>query len=235
MAQVKLEEVVSSFLLTNDLGKAEYSKLYQIGIKGIRDLSMDATGQAKRYDIHLDRSLSGDLPSDFINDTKVFVKGDQGAGLLKDNTLGNEEEYDEEVFEGCHDHIDFGDMDFDREPKYGEAGIDWIGRYKIDRGRSKLYVNPDFCYSCVTLEYLGRPTVTAAGEWLLDDIEVEAVEAYMRWKYNLDKRSVGPYEKRLYEQQYKKERRKARTRAKNITRGQLQHYSRVGVKFKVKS
>lgn len=231
MASIKLEEIVSTFLLTNNLGKAEYSKIYQIGISGIRNLNLDVTGQAKTYDIHLDRNLTGNLPSDFINETKVHVHGDDCAGLLKDNNLCNEEDEDDD----CYFSGDFGDLDFGERSTYGTAGIDWIGKYKIDRERHKIYVNPDFCYSCITLVYLASPQASASGEWFVDELAREAVEAYIRWKYNLDRRSTGAYERRGYEQAFLKEKRKARIRILNMTRGQLEQSARSGVKLKIKS
>lgn len=231
MARVNLEEVVALFLESNNLGKAEYSKVYQLGISALRNLNMDATGESKKYDIQLDRNLTGKLPEDFLNDISVNVHGDTNAGLLKDNTLGNEEEYDDE---DCYDSGDLGNLDFDNRATYGNTGIDWIGRYKIDRAAHRLYVNPDFCYSCVTLTYVAKAKSTASGEWFLDEMVRDAVEAFIRWKYNLDKRTVGAYEKRMYAQEWKNEKRLAKIRMKNVTRGQLQNAARFGTKFKTK-
>lgn len=231
MAKINLEEIVALFLENNRLGKAEYSGVYQLGIAAIRNLKQDATGTTKKIDIKLDRKLTGKLPSDFMNDISVWLQGDCSAGLLKDNTLGNEDEYDED---DCYDSGDFDGLDLNERSSYGEAGVAWIGRYKIDRESQKIFVNPDFCYSCITLTYVGSAKSTESGEWFVDELAREAVEAYIRWKYNLDKRSVGPYEKRLYEGQWKNEKRLAKIRLKNITRNELQDNARSGVKFKAK-
>lgn len=230
MGKVNLEEIVSLFLVTNNLGKAEYSKVYQLGIAGIRNLNMDVTGEAKTYDIHLSRNLSGKLPTDFVNDISVNVHGDTNAGLLKDNTLRNEED----EFEDCYDSGDFGNLDFSDEPTYGTAGINWVGRYKIERESGKIFVNPDFCYSCVTLTYLAKSKSSQSGEWFVEELARDAVEAYIRWKFNLDKRSVGVYEKSNLQREYTNQKRLAKARLKNITRGQLQDSARRGTRFKAK-
>lgn len=233
MANVKLEEVVASWLEINNLGKAEYSKMYQIGIKGIRDLNMDATGQLKFYDLTLDNNLTAKLPSDFINEVEVYVRGDRNAGLLKDNTLGiyefENDDYEEEF---CID--DFSDLDFNNKAK-NTGGIDWIGRYRIDKERNRIYVNTEFCYSCITLGYLASPQSTEGGEWLINELAVEALDAYLTWKESVGRRSAGPYERRDNKRNYSIEKRKAKIRMKNLTRGQMQDNSRSSIKYKIKN
>lgn len=233
MAQINLEEIVADFLLSNSLGKAEYPRVYQLGRKGIQDLNNMATGQARFYDVQLDRSLSGKLPEDFLNETEVFLQGDQFSGLLKDNTLKNFD-YEDEEYEDNDCDNSFDRMDALPKTPRGTGGINWIGRYRIDRDKNRIYVNPDFCYSCVTVAYLGKATPTESGEWFVDELAQEAVEAYIRWKWNMDKRSIGLYEKSELERKYKKERRLAKAKLINITRSQLQDAARASTAFKVK-
>lgn len=233
MSQLNLEEIVSDFLLSNNLGKAEYPRVYQLGIKGIRDLNNMATGQARFYDILLDRSLSGKLPEDFLNEIEVFVQGDQFSGLLKDNTLKNFD-YEDEEYEDDYCEDSFNRMDTIPQTPRGTGGINWIGRYRIDRDKNRIYVNPDFCYSCITIMYLGKVNPTESGEWFVNELAQEAVEAYIRWKYNMDKRSIGLYEKSELERKYKKERKLARVKLTNITRSQIQNAARASTAYKVK-
>lgn len=231
MGKVKLEEVVAGYISSNNLGKAEYSRLYQIGIKGIKALNQDVTGQAKVSVIYLDKKLTGKLPEDFLNEVKVHVEDDDSAGLLKDNNLYFEEDEEDEYMDCA---ADFGNLSFDEEPTYGNGGINWIGKYRIDKERERIYVNPGFCYSCVVLVYLGKSQTTAGGEWLVDSLAEEALEAYIRWKDSLGKNSIGLYQKETNRRNWLKEKRLAKARMKNIARSQLQQNARSSVKYKVK-
>ena len=230
MANVKLEEIVAAYTNGNFLGKAEYSRLYLMGIAGIKALNMDVTGQSKTYSIPLDRNLTGRLPADFLNDVRVHVPGDEGAGLLKDNTLDLYEEDEEDCCDG-----NYNDLGYSNESTINTNGINWIGKYKIDRDRGRIVVNPEFCYSCVELVYLASPKANASGEWFVDELAAAAVEAFIRWKDHLGKKSIGLYEKETHRRNWLKEKKNAKIRMVNITRGQMNQNARSGNKYKVKN
>lgn len=193
---------------------------------------MDVTGQAKTHTITLNSNLTGRLPDDFINETKVFVSGGMhgNAGLLKDNNLNNYEE-DEEY--DCGNV--FGDVDFDNKPTTHTSGIEWVGRYKINKDTGLIYVNSDFCYSCITLVYLGSASATKGGEWLVDELAEPALHAFLTWKYFSGKPSTGTYTEAANRRVWNREKKNAKIRIQNITRSQMQESSRSSVKLQVKN
>ena len=91
MAKIGLKTLVAELLDAKDSGSHEFRRLYNIGVRGIREFNTDVVGTfvTKLLDVNANKTVT--LPDDFISFSKAGVINEKGeiVTLRLNNQLSN--------------------------------------------------------------------------------------------------------------------------------------------------
>jgi len=235
----KLSAVVGIFLDEIQGGQAEYARCYRMAIRGWKELELDITGVPLTVFLPVASDNTADLPDNFIKETNVGVLNGKGeiASLTRNNNLISN-------LDGCatvqHDTdiLAFdNDEKFDnyiyQQASYGLGSYNHIGEFKVDMSANLIILNPDFNCGEIVLEYLGREEFE--GEYTIDTRLVDALAAYIRWRYNIGKKGVGFGTAQAMMQEYIREKNNAKFRIKRPTIADMNQSARIHTKIGLKS
>lgn len=230
----KLDEIVREYMIES-LGATQidqrYSRLLQIAISGLRNLNMDVNGITKIERISIDsQNFIASLPNDYINYKKLFVcNGGQQLGLAINENMCPPD-YDscgDMTVEGTQDTVPNSDgwfypfatnVPFDgygsfTGRQYGiGGGNNGIGTFKIYPNDGYIALqNINQSFDEIIMEYLADIDYVD-GNTMVHPYDVEAVKAWMYWKYIQRSEKYPMGEKQIAERAYGKEKLKARKR-----------------------
>jgi hypothetical protein len=235
----KLSAVVGIFLDEIQGGQAEYARCYRMAIRGFKELDLDITAVPKTVMLEVSCDKTADLPDDFIKDTNLGVLNEKGeiASLTRNDNLITDLDDCAIVQYQESDFLNFENDDtfdtFIYQQSYGKGSYNTIGEFKIDTGASQIVLDPDFKYTQILLEYVAREQFE--GEYLIDVRLVDALVAYIRWRYNIGKKGVGFGTAQAMMQEYLREKSNARYRIKVPTISDMNQNSRIHTKMSLKS
>lgn len=238
MAKVKISEAVSIFLDEINGGDAEYRKAYAMGIRGWRELNWGVTGVVKTATICIDSDLTGKLPEDFIKEEKVGVLNINGgiSALTRNNNLtnelscGNDEDYNNEGIVGfTRETID----GYPLRELYGIGSNNNIGEFRIEKESGRILLGMNSCHREIVIEYLGSEEID--GEYCINELAVEALVAYIRYRWHIAKKGATAFDKQFFKQEWIAERDKARYRIKAPMLQDLNQSSRKSTKMGLRS
>jgi hypothetical protein len=235
----KLSQVVGIFLDEIQGGQAEYARCYRMAIRGWKELELDITGVPKTVLLTVSCDKTVDLPDNFIKETNVGVLNEKNeiASLTRNDNLISDLDDCATVQYDNTDFLNFEDDErFDQyiyQQSYGRGSYNTIGEFKIDMGANRIILNPDFKYSEITVEYLGREEFE--GEYTIDTRLVDALVAYIRWRYNIGKKGVSFGIAQAMMQEYIREKNNAKFRIKRPTIPDMNQSSRIHTKMSLKS
>lgn len=229
MARLPLSTIVGQFLDKYNYGEAEYAKAYRMAIRGWRQLNWDVTGELKREKLQVECDLTVCLPDDLIKLLRIGVVNSKGeiATLTENPNLTDL---------SCDDYADtsnnFGDWwTHDNNWKVlgwgGSLGVGSdtnIGEYRFDEGSNRAILNPEFCYSEVTIEYNGHPKIK--GEYTINELASEALTAFIEWQWSAGMKGLTISEKEAKRRDYYNELRLAKGRIKMPTLQTMKSISR---------
>ena len=236
MGNIKLSQAVAYALDDMNAGDAEYARAYRFAIRALDELRLDITGQQGTATLCVNSDLTVDLPDDFIRETKVGVYGINGniIGLTRSDNL-NREETATDIEEGSNTPYfdtddNFGDF---VNQSLGKGSYSDIGFFSIDYGERKIYLNTEFTYSEVVLQYLKKEQIE--GEYCVDERLLESVAAYILYRYYKAKKGASIGERREFERLWHKEKRNAKFRIKKPMIQDMNRNARESVKGGLKS
>lgn len=236
MGNIKLSQAVSYALDDLQAGDAEYARAYRFAIRALDELRLDITGQLGVAKLCVNSDLTVDLPEDFIRETKVGVYGINGniIGLTRSDNLNREEdcfEYEEGTNPSYFDTDEnFGNF---VNQSLGKGSYSNIGFFRIDYNERKIYLNAEFTYSEVVIEYLKREEID--GEYCVDERLLESVAAYILYRWYKAKKNTSIGERREFERLWHKEKRNAKYRIKKPLIQDMNQSARESVKGGLKS
>jgi hypothetical protein len=210
-----------------------------MAIRGWKELELDITGVPKTALLTVSCDKTVDLPDNFIKETNVGVLNEKNeiASLTRNDNLISDLDDCATVQYDNTDYLNFEDDErFDQyiyQQSYGRGSYNTIGEFKIDMGANRIILNPDFKYSEVIVEYLGREEFE--GEYTIDTRLVDALVAYIAWKYNKGKKGVSVGVADALMRDYIREKSNAKFRIKRPTIPDMNQSSRIHTKMSLKS
>ena len=217
---ITLNEIVKSLLI--QMGEQDENKFYQlfdIGIRGAKELAFDTTQEVKVAKLSVNDNLTVDLPCDYINYRRIGVCS---AGELK--SLGLDAEMCIPTdFDSCGDSISYASSNLSNlnsvywtgaasDGVYGLGGGNNIyGFYKIDKEANQIVLSSDFSGTEIVLEYISDGS-TSDGEYQIHVFAEEALRSYVWWKHLQRKRNVNANEKMMARKDWYNEKRIATAR-----------------------
>lgn len=233
---IKVSEIVASYLDGKNYGAAEYAKTYAVAIWGWRELNWDIVGRVRTVEVCPNHDGTIDIPEDFLNISDFGVANGEGNIASFDRTDDINLCYTDHRESPSNVRGDFrgsGSLDWLNSGSLGVGSYETIGYYKIDAEERKIYVKSNTANDNFLLKYLSYNNVE--GEYELNALAAPALKSYIRWQLSLDDRQVGLGEKFSNERMYYNEKRKAKLRIKKLTIQELNKAARESEKLAVKS
>lgn len=222
----KLDEVIREYYIES-LGASQlderYPRFLSLAISGLKDLQMDLKNAVKEDVIAVNSNDTVTLPSDYIDylligtvsgnsinsmgmNRNMAPRGNDDCG----NMLSGTSTEDNDVFYGIGGtHLNKDGQFVGRAFGAGGGGAN-NGTYNVYK--DKGYIALSGCTaSNIVLRYLAT-VEQIDGEFLVDEFAVEALKAWIYWKYVQRSRSHGPADKQMAQADYKAEKKKAERR-----------------------
>lgn len=191
---ITLDSIVLDYLNESEQSSHKYFKLWHIAFRGMDDMGLDFFYQVKSIKLPINANLTVNLPSDYLNWTKVGVLNNRGeiiplyyndklttyADLLadriektEDNTLGNGL-WNQNTWCNYWNGSQLSNV-------YGvPSGAPFVGNFKVDTANSIILLNESFDYDYLMVEYVASPK---EGEEYFIPIQFrEAMISWLRWK-----------------------------------------------------
>ena len=237
MSKIGLKKIVGWFLDGKDYGPAEYRKAYAIAIRGWKILNQDVTGALKTIPVDVEANATACIPDEVISIVKVGVLTECGeyAALTEDNNLAQpvcadaEYEIGEVAFWPEHNHNPYPGLNH----SLGVGSHHSIGRYRLMKGSNLIIFPPDFCYSQILLEATVNEKIN--GDYVIDELASEALLAFIRWQWAVDKNTISMADKFDLKQEWLSEKKDARYRLKKPLRQVMGQNARQFTKMGLKS
>ena len=223
-----LDEIIQNLLI--DEGKnseAEYLRYLNIGLRGLKELNMDAGKDIKSIEMIVQSNGSIDFPSDYIGYTKIGrADGDGRLHVLgvdrrrvrnttfTNSTLSDSEDNDDYfIFRNYLSDGSLGSI-------YGVGGGNNAnGYYTEDRKNSRFIFNGNLKGKTIVLEYISDGSSDEPNEEInVDPYLEEALMAFIHWRSIQRKRGIQQYEKESARREYYNEKRLAVARLNKFTK-----------------
>jgi hypothetical protein len=248
---IGLSEVIYQYLDQSKQTNAEFRRLWTIGVRGVEEMGMDVYGTPKTAKLVVNANKTVNLPSDYVGFSKVGVFNAYGeVSTLRrnknmssykinqtdritsniDNTTGNTYRLQDLAYVNYFDGARYVNI-------FGAGSVlNSAGQFDVDEEQGLIYLNNEFPFSYVVLEYLSSPA---------DDVDYkipiqirEAILAFIAWKdiehLPLGRRaSLG--DKQLRRKEYYNQKRNANIRENPVALWDANEVIRMNTKLAVKA
>lgn len=248
---VGLSEIIYQYIDQAKLTNAEYRRLWTIGVRGVEEMGLDVHSTPKTVKLMVKANKTVDLPSDYIGVSKVGVLNADGevatlrrnpnmtayAIDMNDRLSKNTDDTDVETFR-LEDLAYVNYYDGARYVNIFGAGslLNAAGTYDISEDEGILYLNNDFPFTYVIMEYFSSPA---------DDVDYkipvqikEAVLSFIAWR-DIEMlptgRRVNLSEKQIRRKEFYNQKRLARLRVNPVTPWDANEVIRMGQKLVAKA
>lgn len=257
MKKIQLKQIVAEFIDSADQSSHQFRRLYNIGIRGMREFNMDIMGAFKTVILDINPNKTAELPCDYITYSKIGVINDKGevATFKRNDQLSNLNEAMLNMSNRTGDAPEINSIGSFTNPSsypflyynFWSAGTSYnlfglnsgtaeIGSYKVDEENCIILFGSDLTYSTVVLEYLSDGMDEGCGDYLIDPRASEAFICYIRWKSATDAyKKFSPSAVRELKREYYRERKLAKLRINKILISELNDRKRSLTKLVAKA
>lgn len=192
---IDINDCVTAYMDESEQGVNKQFKLTQLAFRAMDELGLDFFYSIKTAKLPVNANLTVDIPSDFINYTKIGVLNAKGEiiTLQENNKLTTyadlfptrlEQTQDDSILNWAYPYngvftnfwngSTFGNL-------YGvPSGAPFLGSFKIDRDNGVVILNETFGYEYLMIEYVSMPT--PGQPYYVPIMFKEAIIAYLAWK-----------------------------------------------------
>lgn len=225
MAQnyITIDEVIKSLLIQEgDETNHRYHLYLELAVRGVKELNFDVARNIKSVELTLNDALVADVPSDFVNITRIGVVNQglvSSVGQSDDVSLitdqgavaGANNPYSIEWYNGYV-------ADGSKGGVFGlKGGQNAHGYYRFDAEANKIQFASGFSGKTVVLEYISDGLSTTYDTQVHVFVE-EALRAYIHWKSIQRKRTVPANAKEMARRDWYNEKRIAKARMQSFTK-----------------
>lgn len=251
--KIPLKQIIAELIDSRDSSSHEFRRLYNIGVRGIREFNTDVVGTytTKLLDVNANKTV--DLPDDYVTYSKLGIINEKGeiVTLRLNNQLSTYNigrDLKSERFEDVpkitaltnpsipysYPFVFFNF--FISNQSFNLFGLGGggqnMGDYKFDEECGVIVLGPNFKYEKILLEYLSDGMDCDANDYMVDSRAAEALLAYVRWKSSLDMpKKYGQGIIREYKAEFKSERLKAKMRINKFNVAEFEDMHRITSKL----
>ena len=217
MANYKLLDVVSEWLIENGKSENVRDRVYTIALSGLREMHLDVNGIIKIVELCINDNDTVDLPNDFINYRKIGIVGADGRMhcLGRDNgiSLAPACGLDGRVIVPGGSDTPFYGMPFSgaflglNDGNGGVFGIgggnNALGYYRYNRATNQLWLsNLGVGVGCtVVVEYISDLN-SLDDDFIVHPYAIQTIKDYISWRLVLGDRNTGTGEKEIRRREY---------------------------------
>lgn len=240
MTVINLDQIVKSILLKRGYPIHYYLQYLIYAASGLREICFDEDMNTLRYQIITLNSINiGELPNDYVDYARVFVRVNQYLHpLVEDNSLDTIPNYDSEFTEQPYSSGVATDTASNISLYSGYAAPYWymtnwnnlgenLGRqfgglgttadtFKIDKTRNIIKINEYLSVTEIVLVYIGNGLDSDSATHI-NAYAQSALEAFCMWKFKENNRTYSAGEAEAAHQQYITERMILRGRLSDLT------------------
>lgn len=248
---IELAEIIYQYIDQSKLTSSEYRRLWPIAVRGVEEIGLDVSAVPKTEKIVVNPNKTVNIPSDYIAFSKVGVLNGYGevATLRRnldlssyrieftdrttkniDSSVGNTYRLQDLAYVNYYDGANYVNI-------FGTgAALNSQGDFDIDENLGLIYLNNEFDFDYVILEYLSSP-----GDDPNYKIPIQirdAVMSYIAWRdieFLPAGRRVSLSDKQMRRREYYNQKRLARLRTNPVTPWDVNELIRLGQKLVVKS
>jgi len=189
---IPLDEPINSYLSRSEQGIHKFAKCWHIAYEGMQELGIDFFYNIKSVKLPINPNFTVDLPSDYLNYSKVGVLNDSGEVIpLKYNDkLTTYAEFSPDRFSKTQDSTLYNFFLFNTPIWYNfwtgnsfttlygmPSGAPFVGNFKIDNNAGVILLDETFAYPYIILEYVASPPTNGDSVF----VPVQFKEAMMWW------------------------------------------------------
>lgn len=201
-----LSDICNEWLVEKGEGQNNlFARMYAIGVSGMRELHMDVKGLVKIAELTINDTDTVDLPSDYLQYSKVGLCGADGRihSLGLDNDLCLNKVYNDCGTRIAHTQIEGGDGIIVSENGvnspwtmvpgvFGNSGgifglgggNNANGYFRYDRASNQLLLaNMRIPSTSIVLEYISDLSATEDGDFIVHPFEIQTIKEWMSWRY----------------------------------------------------
>lgn len=255
--KIALKKIVGEFLDSADQSSHQFRRLYNIGVRGMREFNMDITGSLKTVVLDINANKTAELPCDYIAYSKIGVLNDKGEVLTfkRNDQLSN---YNQDNFnqanrsEGAPSVTSIGNwvnptsfpfffynywMGGTSYNLFGlNSGTADLGNYKVDEDAGIILLDSRVSFRQIVLEYLSDGSEEDCDDYFINAQASEAFICYLRWKNATDLyKKFSPSQVRMFKMEYYRERKLAKMRLNKVVISELQNIKRALTKLVAKA
>ncbi len=247
---VKLSDCVNMYIDESRQTSKEFRRLWALAFRGLTDIGLDVSWNAKQLLIDVNSNLTATLPIDYINWVRVGVFNSYGElatlrvneqlTTYKDNNSNRVSDINSDLGTATN-YLQYPYWlgawdDTGYEHGFG-AGSRLIqaGECRVDSDNGVIILNTDFNLAQVVLEYISSPMMD--DDYATDLQCQEALIAWLRWKdvQSLpSSRMVNISEKTMRQKEYYNQKKLARKRVKPFRLQTAEQYFREGERLAIK-
>lgn len=215
-----LSDICNEWLVEKGEGQNNlFARMYAIAVSGMRELHMDVNGLVKIAELDINDTDTVDLPSDYLQYSKVGLCGADGRihslGLDNDLCLNK-------VYNDCGTRIAHNE---DSDNSLEALGLPWVigtgnvgdaggffglgggnnanGYFRYDRASNQLLLaNLRTPTSSIILEYISDLSATEDGDFIVHPFEIQTIKEWMSWRYIANNNNASLGEKVNRERMY---------------------------------
>ena len=251
--KIPLKQIIAELIDSRDSSSHEFRRLYNIGVRGIREFNTDVVGAytTKLLDVNANKTV--DLPDDYVTYSKLGIINEKGEivtlrlnNQLSTYNIGRDLKADR--FEDVPNVTAITNPSipysypfvfynfFISNQSFNLFGLGGggqnMGDYKFDEECGVIVLGPKFQYEKILLEYLSDGMDCDANDYMVDSRASEALLAYVRWKSSLDMpKKYGQGIIREYKAEFKSERLKAKMRINKFNVAEFEDMHRITSKL----
>jgi hypothetical protein len=253
--KLPLKQIISQFLSSADLSEHQFMRVWNIAVRGHREFNMDVCGNFKTVLLEVNDDRTVDFPKDLLTFSKVGILNEGGeiVGLTENENMSTlHSQYlaalgqtdvpvlNNSVVFGGSTRIPSVWFNFASDGGYHlyglRGGTASIGEYKIDEGSRTIYLNHDWPYQSLLMEYLSDGFDCDCDDYMIDVRAEEAMMSYIRWKNAQDLRkkfSTGDVD--YYRKEFYNQKRLAKIRLNGVDINQMQKVFRSSITLAAKA
>lgn len=192
---ITLDSIILDYLNESEQSQRKYFKLFHIAFRGMEDLGIDFFYQIKAVKLPINSNLTVNIPSDYLNWTKVGILNNRGEiiPLYYNDKLTTYADLNPNRVSKTQDDslLDWNDWGvntwcnwwngYSYVNIYGvPSGAPFVGNFKVDLANNVIILDKSFASEYVMLEYVSSPK---EGEEYYVPVQFrEALVSWLRWK-----------------------------------------------------
>ena len=229
--KIGLKEIVSQYLSSSDMSSHAFQRLYQIGIRGVREFNTDIFGAVKTVLLDVAPNKTVEFPEDCVTYLKVGYLDVNGNLICFARQRSFNHCHEENILSNSgRINSDFHNVWVNYYGENGFVNIAGSGSvfgtvgYTVEEEKNYIRLESGFSKSQIALEYISTGLDCDLDDYMIDVRASECFVCYIRWKDSQDNRKkFGRNEIEQLKREYYREKKLAKIKINPVRIADMQN------------